>query len=182
MKTPLGIESYITSEEICDELIAYYNSNQDKVQDGVTMAKDGEKIDKSYKDSKDISLPNGDFKYFKDLFSHAEKYVETYDALQHGPSSTILEPVNIQKYPKGGGFKQWHFERASENTLKRSLVFMTYLNTCDGGTEFKYQEWTAPCKKGLTLIWPPDFLFTHRGVIDYNHEKMIVTGWLSWNI
>ena len=35
---------------------------------------------------------------------------------------------------------------------------MTYLNDVpDGGTHFKYQELTAPAKKGLTLIWPTDF-------------------------
>ena len=51
-------------------------------------------------------------------------------------------------------------------TLHRVLAWMTYLNDVpDGGTEFKYQDIIAPAKKGLTLIWPPDFTHTHRGVI-----------------
>jgi hypothetical protein len=32
-------------------------------------------------------------------------------------------------------------------------------------------------KKGLTLIWPADWTFTHRGVPSPTQEKIITTGW-----
>ena len=58
---------------------------------------------------------------------------------------------------------------------------MPYLNDVpDGGTHFKYQELTAPAKKGLTLIWPTDFTHTHKGQITDKHEKYIITGWLGF--
>ena len=55
---------------------------------------------------------------------------------------------------------------------------MTYLNdVTDGGTEFKYQNITAPAKKGLTLIWPSDWTYTHKGGGPKDGYKFIATGW-----
>ena len=62
------------------------------------------------------------------------------------------------------------------------MAFMTYLtNTKNGGTEFTYLNWKAPCKKGLTLIWPVNYPYAHRGVISSTDKKMIITGWLGYN-
>jgi hypothetical protein len=58
---------------------------------------------------------------------------------------------------------------------------MTYLNDVkDGGTFFKYQNFKAPAKKGLTLIWPSDWTHTHKGEISKTKEKFIVTGSLGF--
>ena len=56
---------------------------------------------------------------------------------------------------------------------------MTYLNdvTDAGGTEFCHQNLIVQPKKGLTLIWPADWTFTHRGVPSPTQEKIITTGW-----
>jgi len=64
----------------------------------------------------------------------------------------------------------------------RVLVFMTFLNDVDdGGTEFFYQNITAPAVKGLTLIWPPYFTHVHRGQISNTKEKYILTGWYAFD-
>ena len=59
---------------------------------------------------------------------------------------------------------------------------MTYLNTVKdgGGTEFYYQNKKFKAKEGVTLIWPADWTFTHRGIISKKCEKYIITGWLSY--
>ena len=68
------------------------------------------------------------------------------------------------------------------NDSHRIMAFMTYLtDTKNAGTEFTYLNWTAPCKKGLTLIWPVDHIYLHRGIISNSEEKMIITGWLGFN-
>ena len=94
----------------------------------------------------------------------------------------MVEPINIQKYLKNGGFKKFHSEKfGSSIALKRHLVFMTYLNDVeDGGTSFKYQGIDIPAKKGLTLIWPAYWTHTHKGIISKTKEKYIVTGWLNF--
>ena len=35
-------------------------------------------------------------------------------------------------------------------------------------------------EKGLTLIWPADWTFTHRGVPSSTETKYIVTGWFNY--
>jgi len=35
-------------------------------------------------------------------------------------------------------------------------------------------------EKGLTLIWPADWTFTHRGIPSMSETKYIVTGWYNY--
>jgi hypothetical protein len=58
---------------------------------------------------------------------------------------------------------------------------MTYLNDVYNGgeTEFYHQQLKVKPQKGLTLIWPADWTYTHRGIVAPDEEKIIVTGW--WN-
>ena len=93
----------------------------------------------------------------------------------------ITENFNLQKYNPGQGFHVWHCERAQTNS-DRMLVFMTYLNdVADGGeTEFFYQKYKIQPKKGLTLLWPTDWTYTHRGCVSMSQEKYIATGWFSY--
>ena len=61
------------------------------------------------------------------------------------------------------------------------MVFMTYLNDVDnGGTEFYHQNLKVNAEKGLTLLWPSDWIHTHRGIITKKQNKFILTGWLNY--
>ena len=59
-------------------------------------------------------------------------------------------------------------------------VALFSLNTNNGGTEFKNFNLTTPAKKGLTLIWPTDWPWVHKGQISHTQEKDIITGWYSY--
>ena len=89
----------------------------------------------------------------------------------------------MQWYQKGGGYHTWHHENdGSRRNIHRHLVFMTYLNDAtNAGTQFKYQNITTPCVKGLTLIWPATHTHVHKGQISETHEKAVVTGWYSFD-
>jgi hypothetical protein len=58
---------------------------------------------------------------------------------------------------------------------------MTYLNDVEigGETEFFHQKLKIRPEKGLTLIWPADWTFTHIGITS-PEEKFIVTGWFNY--
>jgi hypothetical protein len=59
---------------------------------------------------------------------------------------------------------------------------MTYLNDVDdGGTDFYFQNITIKAEKGLTLIWPVDWTFSHRSQVSYTKEKYVATGWFQFN-
>ena len=180
-------KSYI-NKNICDSVIEYFEKNKQLYSQG-EIHKIGEKtkgvVDKNVKDSTDLKILSNYlgqpfYDYRKNLNDCLINYINKYEYCNNYPKFNVNEDYNIQKYPIGGGFKKWHFEKSSITAFKRVLVFMTYLNDVeDGGTEFFYQKLSISAEKGLTLIWPADFTHTHKGIVSYTKDKYIITGWFS---
>mgnify|MGYP001173024860 CR=1 FL=1 len=178
---------YYIDPKICDNLLDFYEENKSKSLPGVIhKLKEGKKdivVDKEVKDSNDLQMPSefhegpvGDWK--NSLAACLKSYENKYEGVYEQKRFHIKENFGIQKYPIGGGYKQWHFENYAD--LNRLFAFMTYLNDVpDGGTEFLYQNMTIKAEKGLTLIWPSAWTHTHRGVVSNTKEKYIITGWYS---
>jgi len=175
------IYTYQIDSEICDGLIEYHKDEKEYKFEGA--AGYGGVVDHTIKQSVDVNFFNSSRDpriraYFEGLQKGYNDYCDKFN-LHHLPLTTY-ETNMIQYYPPGGGFKVWHWERDRGND-NRQLVYMTYLNDVpNGGTEWKYQEVTLEAKKGLTVIWPADFAWTHRGIISPDHEKYIATGWFVY--
>lgn len=175
---------YLDDVSICDALIQFHKDSPEKRR-GVMQGTDGATVDRDAKDSIDVTLPPSDLgrTYIGMLNRVAEQYIQRYPWSAKLVPWGVVEPVGIQQYEPGGGYKIWHFERdnSNEQIARRHLAFMTYLNDVDdgGGTQFLHQELTIKAEKGLTLIWPSEWNFTHRGVVSHTEEKYIVTGWFS---
>jgi prolyl 4-hydroxylase len=165
----------------CDEIIDFYNSQTP------VRGTHGEfqSVDLSIKDSYEVYLwDNKDAeKIFLNLQKCVDAYIQKYPPCTARGPWTITQEVNIQKYLPNGGFHSWHHERGGINTESylRHLVFMTYLNdvTDAGETAFLYQDVKIKPEKGLTVVWPADWMFTHRGIASPTQEKMIATGWFN---
>lgn len=175
------ILGYYDNDDICDELIKYHNESESfpgRIASGL--------IDRSVKNSSDVTLENIEL-YKKYVYGYLQpkldRYIETYNFVNKYAPWTIYEEVLVQHYHPGQGFYEWHTERCTGKfpAAARHLVFMTYLNDVpDGGTEFYYQGIKIKAEKGLTLFWPSDWTFTHRGIISSTKEKYICTGWYSF--
>ena len=177
IEVPDFIGAYMMDDSICDDLIDYFNKNERVVTPGIARLDVKESFDLRIVPD-EIHFPIWD--YNQSLQLCLESYCETYKEVKALRHFGLCEHYNIQKYPVGGGFKKWHFENSGWEETDRVLVWMTYLNDVeDGGTQFKYQNFTSPAKKGLTLIWPPYWNFTHRGIVSNTNEKFIITGWYS---
>jgi len=187
MKAENFISLYKMEEDICDDVIKFFNKSKNKHQKGVVGEGD---IKEDLKDSVDIPVGGIDAMnnllnpYFEELTFALEKYKKKYIYADKTQAAYRLSGCNLQKYKPGGGFKSWHYEnnglKGSESS-KRHLVFMTYLNTCkSAGTKFFYQDKTYQCKKGNTLIWPAHWTHTHKGVLTNKLTKYIITGWYSY--
>lgn len=173
--------------DLCDELLDYYNYNKEYLKPGVVGGKDKDEVNKETKDSIELNMSFGNFdgvvgKYRKHLEKITELYTKKYPYSTSTNTWGIFTNFNFQKYEIGGGFKRWHFENQGfPASVRRHLVFMTYLNDVeDGGTEFYYQNLKTKAEKGLTLLWPAGFTHTHRGIISQTKEKYIITGWYSF--
>lgn len=176
---------YSDDNDICDRLIEFWQQDSDKVPG--TSGKN--KVTKSIKESIDSYLDNSHDLYDDYVLDYLQrrvnKYIEKYPHCNTGDPWAVIYPVNIQRYfPPTGGYHNLHAERivATMPMATRHLVFMTYLNTINQGGEtlFLHQKLKIKPEKGLTLIWPADWTFTHKGIIAPNEEKSIATGWFNY--
>ena len=169
------IYSELMSEKICDKLLDFFEKNADrKIPDKIIGKK-----------SIEIILTEQD-EIFKEYDHHLDKvlknYLKKYKHADNVVKFKISPTIKIQHYRPGEGFNVFHFENVGcEQSIRRHLVFMNYLNTVeDAGTEFLYQNYKTEAVKGKTTIWPSQWTHTHRGVINNKKEKIIITGWFNF--
>ena len=183
MKTPFGIHAEYMSERAVNNCVNMFKKDQSRVVPGKSGLYE---IKPEWKDSLDLGLNIKELKRLKirhkEMHDIIDNYIRKYPILSKYDPWGYIEGVNIQYYKPNGGYRKEHCERMTLGGSQRIMAFMTYLtDTKNGGTEFTYLNWKAPCKKGLTLIWPADYPYAHKGVISSTDEKMIITGWLGFN-
>jgi hypothetical protein len=182
---------FLPNLSICDELIDFWKINSEFHRPGIAGGAgiDGTGVNTDIKDSIDLTLTTQNpppilEAYAVQLQEVMNTYKEKFYWAGAYSSYALMEPVNIQFYKPGAGFKQWHTERTESHfpSVTRHLVFMTYLNDVhdQGETEFFYQKIKVKPVKGLTLIWPADWTHTHRGVPSPTEDKFIITGWYNY--
>lgn len=175
--------------DVCDALVDFYHNNDFLYKvDGRSFIGNQMVVNNNIKESKDVGIPPqiqhpAVINYFAELQVVLYKYIEKFPFCEFSAFS-IREPISVQWYPKGGGFKMWHAERSQNDHTQniRHLVYMTYLNDVpNGGTEWFHQDKYVEAQKGLTVIWPADWTHVHRGRVCPDHEKIIATGWFSYD-
>jgi len=183
-------QASIEDLSLCDDIIAYFEASNHKAAGVIGFKNAGQytsgAVNTKIKDSTDAVLLDEDLyiRYTNQLKKITDQYVELFPcANRYGPWG-IFESINIQRYLPGEGYHGWHTERTNNLPINsaRHLVFMTYLNTVtdQGGTEFYHQNLVTSPQAGLTLIWPVDWTYTHRGVPSPTQTKYIITGWFSY--
>lgn len=182
---------WIIDPQICDGLVSVFEDSPEMQTQGMISMQGGSApvVDKSVKDSLEMSFAPNDLRaewkaYLSALGGVMGAYVQEYPYAGAYGTFGLVSRTNFQYYPPSGGYKTYHTERtgAGQPEGSRHLVFMTYLNdvTDAGGTQFYHQNVTIQPVKGLTLVWPADWTFTHRGVASPTQEKMIMTGWFNF--
>ena len=180
------IAGSIIDSKICDDVIDFFEESPDKKEGTIGYGR----IDKNKKDSTDVVVnpKNPDNRiqnYLNELGLVCNEYTKLFPHCSDVHSTWGLNTnFNIQKYLPGQGFKNFHCERTSYADLVslRHLVWMTYLNDVSdcGETEWYYQNLKIKPQKGLTIIWPVDWTYLHRGVPSQSETKYIVTCWYTY--
>ena len=180
------IEVYKIDLQICDKIIGLYDVNERLAQQGKLGGIP--RVDKSMKDSRDISIPIELYGSFQPFFEQLEAYVLVFvDKYFFRTGATKIGPMgfskvsSLQKYPVGGGYPAMHCERDTIQQAHRALTWLLYLtDTPNGGTEFPHQDLVTDCIKGDLAIFPSDMTHMHRSVVSETHEKMVFTGWIDF--
>jgi prolyl 4-hydroxylase len=172
---------------LCDEVIDFFEANQQKQEQG----KSAGAVDHSAKKSMDIAihprdLDQSEYKALKEyvdcLFLCYKDYIEQFPFLGSIMPSTFIGSFNVQKYMPGGHFKLPHTERTSIQNSFRVLAWMSYLNDVEdgGATTFTHQGIEVKPQRGKTLIWPAEWTHAHVGNTVNSGNKYIVTGWMHF--
>tara|TARA_B100001094_G_scaffold160608_1_gene155343 strand:- start:762 stop:1364 length:603 start_codon:yes stop_codon:yes gene_type:complete len=186
------IGGWYIPENVCDNLVQYFKDNSQKHEstlryneyDSDGFARSTKKVVRTKRTDLTIHPKNidsciSDYRIW--LQKCLMEYIKKYPMVNNVKGFNIFCDYILQYYKPGEGYFLDHFENDHRGiNLNRVLVFMTYLNDVpDGGTNFKYQRFTTPAIKGLTVIWPAYFTHVHSGQITKEHEKYIITGWYT---
>ena len=171
---------FLEDISICNELINYHKNSNNKL-----AGKTSNGVCNNEKISTDVALNENDNIFYKYTYQFQlllNKYIDDYPSCNMYNPFGLVEKINIQHYKANEGYFSYHCERANFQTFNRHLTWITYLNDVNnaGETEFLHQKLKIKPKKGLTIIFPVDWTFTHRGVTSPSEEKYIATGWLSY--
>ena len=174
-------------ESVTDGIIDFYHTQEIfEKWAGETIADDGTGlVNTDIKDSLDnpvfVGITDERVRNFTDEVNRVmNNYVEIFPLCSKTSGWKMEEFFTLQYYKPGGGYHLWHCERqsSSRSNTYRHMVWMTYLNDVpDGGTEWFHQETYIPAQKGLTVIWPADWTYHHKGRKSDTSDKLIATGW-----
>ena len=111
-----------------------------------------------------------------------QEYLGEYG--KHFNTNTFtLEGSNIKRYIGGSTDKyDTHADVASYDTSLRYVAFIYYLNDdFEGGETVFYPDVSIKPKKGSVLLFPPYWMFPHRGNPVIKGKKYILSTYCLWS-
>ena len=179
------------SQQECDGIIDFFESNKERHFEGTVGAKHKNipknKIDteilinlKELCENKKLE-PVG-----RVLYDAWGEYTQKYPFLSKVTSWRIDHKFKIQKYNPNEAYFAEHCENDGgvDGDMERRLIaLMVYLNTVtDGGqTHFPTQNISFSPKVGDVLMWPAYWTHPHHGIPSPTQTKYIITGWYVFN-
>jgi len=177
----------IDKNELCNNIINFFEENSSLQQKGSTALGVNEKIKKTTDMTIDpLSLKKPKYNLFNDYFKILNEcfvdYKNQYPFIKTFLNKSHVGHFNIQKYLPGDHFSHLHSERTGIGNLHRIFAWMTYLNNVeDGGTtDFNYYNVKIKPEIGKTLIWPSEWTHAHTGSVLNSGSKYIITGWIHF--
>lgn len=167
-------------DNLCDELVNYYNSNNSA------------RFDLDWRKCGCISLYTDNILY-NSIVNYIKQYYDKYrnDITNDGGASTTygiskLELPNIFKYIYNSDnpeFFSCHADAWNFDSSSRQISIIIYLSDVEEGGEtyFPLYKINVKPKKGRLLIFPSSFCFMHEGCKVIKGEKYIMVSRLHFN-
>ena len=116
----------------------------------------------------------------KKIFEHRDKYYEFVDKRVF-PEEHALEQFRIKRYnPGGDDWFDTHVDVTSHESARRFLSFMWYLNDVETGGNTVFNDMTIIPKKGTLVMFPPLWMYPHRGEPPLSGPKYIMSAYLHY--
>ena len=178
------IQKNFLSKQKCEEAIDYFEKCN---KFGFALSRPELAHDKNDKSIMlmDSDLITRNFKAQWQVFGYLSEhlaesfyeYTEKYTILKE--NSFQIYDYKIQKTVVGGGYHIWHDDGLKDT---RAVVVLIYLNDVEEGgeTEFLYKRKRVTSEQGKLLMFPANYMWTHRGNPPISNDKYIMTGWIQY--
>lgn len=176
------------SSAFCKFLIEEYEKKKDKFE---TARLSEHEWDFDYRSFEEVNICEEDvFKpylsqYYDRIKEVYHQYVKDVGSV-YLPKDAALEAVRLKKYENNEVDQfGWHTDVGDAISSKRFLVMFTYLNdVVDGGeTEFESnteEGFTVNPKCGRIVVFPPMWMFPHKGNKPISNPKYILSTYLHY--
>lgn len=114
------------------------------------------------------------------VFEYKKKYYEFVDE-RCFPKEHNFEQFRIKRYNNNGeDLFDTHVDVQDYSTARRFLSFMWYLNDVDQGGETIFEGLAIKPKTGSMLVFPPLWMFPHRGNPPVSNAKYLLSTYLHY--
>ena len=97
------------------------------------------------------------------------------------PNHYGIERFRIKRYNTGGEDRfDTHVDVKDHSTARRFLSFFWYLNDVEEGGETEFDDLIIKPKKGTLVIFPPLWMFPHRGKPPISGSKYLLSTYLHY--
>jgi hypothetical protein len=111
---------------------------------------------------------------------HRDEYYEFVDKRVF-PKKHSFEQFRIKKYNNDGNdLFDTHVDVQDYSSARRFLTFMWYLNDVETGGRTVFHNLQIEPKAGRLIIFPPLWMFPHRGESPISNEKYILHTYLHY--
>jgi hypothetical protein len=118
--------------------------------------------------------------FVRETISYRDKYYEFVDKRVFPPQHAF-EQFRIKRYVTGGEeMFDTHVDVMDYASSRRFLSFMWYLNDVDEGGNTVFNDITIKPKVGTLLLFPPLWMYPHRGEAPISNSKYILSTYLHY--
>jgi hypothetical protein len=177
----IQIYDNILSKDICDSLISFFEENVDKQE---KIDNNGcptfTQINFTENHKKDKKIEELHKKVLSKVLEYKKKYYEYID-LRCFPEQNTFEQFRIKRYENNQNqFFDTHVDVKDYSSARRYLSFLFYLNDVDEGGETIFEGIKISPKCGRMIIFPPMWMFPHKGCIPKSNPKYIMSTYLHY--
>jgi len=166
------------SEKTCDKLISFFENNSDFhesiLQSGkpnftqVNLTRNKNHLEKIHNELIQVVFNYKD-QYYK--YVHEEVFPKTH----------AFEEFRIKRYNTGGEDRfDTHVDVKDYPSARRFLSFFWYLNDVENGGETVFEDLIIKPKRGKLVIFPPLWMFPHRGNPPISNSKYLLSTYLHY--
>jgi hypothetical protein len=167
--------------DVCDSLIATFDES---LENHEVVKGDGKPNFTQFNLTENSSATKELSKIHNNIIKKVQHYRDVYYEFVDSrvfPSEHAFEQFRIKRYNTGGEDRfDTHVDVADYSSARRFLSFMFYLNDVSEGGETVFRDKKIAPKKGTLLVFPPLWMYPHRGEPPVSNPKYIMSTYLHY--